>query len=267
MTTFHSPPTVGGDLELVFFEHRPEMVRHALTSGISSFLIDCENHGKKDRQAGFDTEINAGTPADLVGITQWPGTKAYLRIDRFSHDTQDELNQAIDLGAEVLLLPFVTSPHEVEQFLRLIAGRCRAGILVETVAACDCVEELAAFPLDVVYVGLNDLMISRRSNSLFEPILDGTLAMIRSVFPKTRFGFGGATDVECGSPIPCRMLLQEMHRLSCQFTFLRRSFKRDVSPLDMPYAVSRIQALWQMLHQRSHAEVESDHESLKSLIA
>jgi hypothetical protein len=267
MTTGSPPPEAVDSLDLVLFEHFSEKVGLAKQAGISSFLVDCEKSGKKARQSGFDTEINTDTPADLTGIKVWPGTTAFLRIDRYSDPTKRQVETAIDHGVDVLLLPLVTNPAEVERFLHHIAGRCRAGILVETVSACRRAKQFAEFPLDFVYVGLNDLMIDRGSRNLFAPILDGTLDSLREAFPRSCFGFGGATAVDRGSPIPCLMLLQEMARLACRFTFLRRSFKRDVAVGEMPGAVAGIHDCWKTLRRRSPADIESDHESLCARIA
>jgi hypothetical protein len=63
------------------------------------------------------------------------------------------------------------------------------------------------------------------------------------------------------------MLLQEMARLACRFTFLRRSFKRDVAVGEMPGAVAGIHDCWKTLRRRSPADIESDHESLCARIA
>lgn len=258
---------MGESIDLLLFAHQPDSVRQALMAGISSFLVDCENHGKKSRQIGFDTEINCGTPADLAGIKAWSGTTAFLRIDCFGDHTRDQVERAIAHGADVLLLPLVTTPAEVEQFLCMIAGRCRAGILIETVSACQQAERIAEFPLDYVYVGLNDLMISRDSRQLFAPLHDGTMERLRTIFSAHCFGFGGATAVDRGEPIPCLMLLQEMARLACQFTFLRRSFKRDVSAAAMPAAVAGIQACWRALRERSPSMIEADHRALLARLA
>jgi len=262
-----SRPDAGDSIDLVLFEHVSDKVAHARRAGITSFLVDCENRGKWDRQAGFDTEINTDTPADLAGIKASSGTTAFLRVDRYSEDTSRQVELAIGHGADVLLLPLVTTPAEVERFLHVVAGRCRTGILVETVSACRCVKQLADFPLDFVYVGLTDLMISRGARHLFEPILDGTLDTLRAAFPTSRFGFGGATAVDRGAPIPCIMLLGEMARLACRFTFLRRSFKRDVTLGEMPGTVARIHDCWKMLRRRGPDDVRSDHESLCAHIA
>lgn len=254
-------------IDLVLFEHRPERVREAYAAGISSFIVDCENQRKKERQAGYDTEIKHDVPADLAGITVQPGVTAFCRIDGFGDETERQVDQAIRHGAGILLLPMVTGPAEVERFLRFVDGRCRAGILIETDAACRSSGDLAEFPLDAVYIGLNDLMIGRRSRNLFAPILDGTLERVREFFPTTPFGFGGATDVDRGFPVPCRMLLGEMARLRCRFTFLRRSFKRDVPRGETAAAVSRIRECWQELVRRPSDAVRSDHLALRNLVA
>ena len=176
------------------------------------------------------------------------------------------MERALAGGATDLLLPMVREPAEVETFVRAIDGRARAGILVETSEAVDRAEELAEFPLDWVYLGLNDLAISRGGAFLFEPLVDGTVDRVRSAFPEACFGVAGVTDVGAGRPIPCRLLLAEMARLRVGFSFLRRSFKRDVEPPAYPTALADIRRRWQELGSRTEAEGAADRKDLVSLV-
>ena len=98
--------------------------------------------------------------------------------------------------------------------IEAVGGRCGVGVLVETVAAVEAVEELALLPLSRVYVGLNDLSIDRGTASLFDAIADGTVERVVSAFD-VPFGFGGLTEPELGDPVPCRLLIAEMARLRC----------------------------------------------------
>jgi hypothetical protein len=65
-------------------------------------------------------------------------------------------------------------------------------------------------------------------SNIFLALGDGTLDRLRPLFAAP-FGFGGLTHPDRGTPIPSRLLLNEMVRLGCDFTFLRRSFHADVA--------------------------------------
>jgi len=140
-------------------------------------------------------------------------------------------------------------------------GRCGVGILIETVDAVGCAFELARLPLSRVYVGLNDLSIERRSRSLFEALTDGLVDGIRPYFG-VPFGLAGLTLPECGRPIPCRLVIAEMARLSCGFSFLRRSWRRDMAGRDPRVEVPRLKAAIESSRRRSAGEIARDRADL-----
>jgi len=246
-------------LDLVYFEHRAESIRQAKTAGIRTFIIDWERVGKERRQESAATEIDPGNLDDLVVAAVAAGRKhVQCRLNQLGDWTEREVEEAIHAGAGCLMLPMVRSPAEVERFLKLIDGRCSAGILVETVAAVEAARDLASFSLERIYVGLNDLAIERRSVDIFDAIVDGTVERLREVFSQRQFGFGGVTVVDGGRPIPCALLLAEMERLGATFSFCRRSFKRDIESRDMALEVERIRTLWTRLEARSYKEQQAD---------
>jgi hypothetical protein len=122
-------------------------------------------------------------------------------------------------------------------------------------------EELAALPLSRVFVGLNDLAIERRSQSIFTALVDGTIDEIRSAFG-TRFGVGGLTLPEAGHPLPSRLICGELARVRCTFTFLRRSFRRDVSGRSLDVEVLRIREAVTEAFCRSNRQVYEDRNEL-----
>ena len=61
-----------------------------------------------------------------------------------------------------------------------------------------------------------------------------------------------------GNPIPCRLLIGEMARLDCSFSFLRRSFTRDTAGHRLPPVVSRIRTALLEASARTAAEVQHD---------
>jgi len=111
-------------------------------------------------------------------------------------------------------------------------------------------------------VGLNDLAISRGSRTIFDAVVDGTVERLRKTFSETAFGFGGLTCIDRGEPIPCRLLLGEMVRLGADFSFLRRSFKRDIVGRDWGAEIQRLRRGEERLAQRTADEIADDRAAL-----
>ncbi|MBZ5589086.1 MAG: hypothetical protein LAO05_11045 [Acidobacteriia bacterium] len=246
-------------IDLQLFTTDPVVAVDAVQAGITAFVVDWEWRGKESRQDGFDTEINRDSAEDLARVSKVTGSRRICRINRFGPWTPGEVNLAIEFGATQLLLPMAEKPAEVEAYLKLVRGRVRAGILVETKEACTYASELAALGLDAVYVGLNDLAISRGTPCIFTALADGTVEQLREAFGDTPFGFGGLTVVDLGNPIPSMRLLEDMARLRSSFTFLRRSFRRDIVGRDVTAEVGRIQETWRLLLRRGQEQEARDH--------
>ncbi len=253
--------------ELLLFTTNPAFARECLAAGIDAPMVDWETKGKHERQFRRDTEINSDGPADIQRLRNVPSARVACRINAFGPWTPDEVEIAVASGATDLFLPMVSRVAEVDRFLGMIGGRARAGILIETLPACLQAPALARFQLDAVYLGLNDLAIDRGSSSIFAPLCDGLALQVRQHFAQTRFGVGGLTLVDRGHPIPCRLLMAELQRLHCDFTFLRRSFKRDIAGRDIPQEIRRIRQCWTQLVARRPLDVERDHREFCACVA
>jgi hypothetical protein len=254
------------DFELMLFENSSKNAHAIIPFGIRRFILDWEHLGKVNRQEGFDTEIKPGRPEDLVAIARIPDALTWCRINRYGSYTRDEIECAIFSGVIGIFLPMVTSPKEVEDFLRIVNHRCQVGILIETKEALVRIDELAKFPLDRVYFGLNDFAISRGGGSIFCALLDGSVESARVAFSQTPFGFGGVTAIGYGFPVPCSRLIEEMARLKCQFSFLRRSYRKDVSRMGTANLVHGVQEYWQYCLTRSEAQVHRDRLALEQCL-
>jgi hypothetical protein len=229
--------------ELLLFGHDLQRLARSHAAGVAGAVIDWETDGKRQRQEGADTQINHDTPADLRRVRASFAGRIVCRTNpvRERQRAGQELDQAIAGGADEVLLPMVKSVAEVAWALDYARGRTGIGILVETLEAVRLAQELGRLPLTRVYVGLNDLAIARGSRHIFAAVADGTVDGLRPHFT-VPFGFGGLTIVEAGCPVPCRVLMAEMVRLQCSFTFLRRSFIADIANRDPSVEVPRILA-------------------------
>lgn len=252
--------------ELLLFTTDPLFARLAIASGVAGILVDWENRGKEKRQQGYDTQVNHDTLADLERIRQAVDATVICRINNIPGIIETEIEQAIAAGVNEILIPMVRTPEEVQRVFTQVNGRCQVGILIETVTALNHLPELSALPLKRVYVGLNDLSIERNTRSLFTAISDGTVEMIRANC-QAPFGFGGLTLPEMGSPIPCRLLMGEMLRLQAQFSFLRRSFHRDMQGRALNIEIPRILHTLETMQTRPPQEIAQDQEALHHAIA
>ena len=196
------------------------------------------------------------------------GGRLVCRVNGWDGWTPAEIDLAIALGADEVLLPMVRRVEEVDAALAHVAGRCGLGILIETTDAVRGADELLRRPLTRVYVGMNDLMIDRGCGPVFAALVDGTvdrLAVLAGV-AGIPFGVGGLTVPEGGHPVPCRLLAGELARLGASFTFLRRSFHADTAGRDLDVEVPRILAMVADARQRRLDRVASDRTQLERAV-
>ncbi len=179
------------------------------------------------------------TTFDLWRVRRQYDGLIVVRINNAPSDMRSEINLACRLGADEVLVPMVRNESEVETALDLAKGRVGVGVMIETPEALGIAAALDALPVTRFFVGLNDLAICQRRSNMFEPVADGTISALRASITKP-FGFGGLTDPDLGWPIPSRLLLAAMVNGGCDFTFLRRSFLRDVNGRDPAQVVAKI---------------------------
>ena len=255
-------------IDLFAFANNGSYARQVVDAGATGVVVDWERRGKRRRQAGVDTQVNTHTPADLAAVRAATFGWVVCRVNRWGPWTPAEIDLAVDLGADEVLLPLVRTPAEVDAALAAAAGRCRLGMLVETVDAVAAVDELVRRPLSRVYVGLNDLMIDRRAPSLFGAMIDGTVDRVAAAAATAGipFGVAGLTVPEGGHPVPCRLLMGALARVGASFTFLRRSFARDTAGRDLAVEVPRILAAVEEARRRRAGQVVADHAELAAAV-
>jgi len=251
--------------ELLLFAHTSAIAGAAETAGIDGLVVDWEHRGKDDRQAGFDTEINAHTREHLRNVRRATTLPIVCRLNGYGAWTLEEIEAALGEGADELLLPMVRRADEAARALDAVRGRAGFGVLIETAEAVRCRVVLARMPLSRIYVGLNDLAIDRGSTNIFEALVDGTVEAVRRDVD-VPFGFGGLTVPHLGRPVPCHLLINEMARLRCSFSFLRRSFLRDVAPGDFAEAITQVRDALHAASLRPEAILTEGHTALAGAI-
>lgn len=237
-------------------------------AGAAGVVVDWERRGKRRRQAGTDTQINADTPADLAAVRSATGGRVLCRVNGWDRWTPAEIDLAVALGADEVLLPMVRRTEDVDAAADHVAGRCGLGILVETTDAVRRADELVQRPLSRVYVGMNDLMIDRGGGPLFAALVDGTVDRLAALATAAGvpFGVAGLTVPDGGTPVPSRLLAGELSRLGASFTFLRRSFHADTAGRDLMVEVPRILAMTGEARARDPERVAADRALLEAAV-
>jgi 2-keto-3-deoxy-L-rhamnonate aldolase RhmA len=201
--------------------------------GIDRIMIDLERDGKAARQAGRDLFLSHHR-LETVAIMARALKRAELvvRVNPPSGRSPGEVAAVLDAGAQFLMLPFFHEPAEVRRWMRLVRGRCRVVLLVETQSAVRRIDQIVSVPgVDEVHVGLNDLSISIGTQDIFEPLRTGMIDHIaRSVHRLGKpFGFGGIARLSRRDlPIDPQRMLAEQVRLGATRGWLGRSFRHGL---------------------------------------
>ena len=206
----------------------PDVARHAEQCGVDRIFIDMETRGKAERQGHLDTHKSAHGPDDIACVAgALHSAELMARINPPGPELQDEVNAALDAGAERLMLPMFSSTAEVADFVVAVGDRAPITLLVETPAA---LARLRAWlpllrPGDDVHFGLNDLSLGAGLRFLFEPLAGGMLdepaAICRDA--NVPFGIGGVGRVGQGD-VPAEWIIGEHVRLGSQWVILSRAF-------------------------------------------
>ena len=230
-------------LKLMYITNNPNIAKIADNSGVDRIFVDLEYIGKELRQKGMDTVQNFHTIRDIASVKNAITTAELLvRINPIHSKTEkylgtkNEIDMAINAGADILMLPFFTSIDEAKTFINLVDGRVKTILLIESKKSVEIIDEILELDgIDEVYIGLNDLSIDMGKSFMFELIADGTVEVLCAKFKRSGipYGFGGIADIGKGL-IPSEYIIKEHYRLGSSCAILSRSFcnTNNVSELE-----------------------------------
>lgn len=220
-------------LKLMYITNRPDVAMIAEEAGVDRIFVDMEYIGKSERQGGMDTVQSHHTVQDVRNIRSViRRAQIMVRLNPIHEGTAEyccsaqEIDEAIDAGADVLMLPYFKTPEEAGLFLKTVAGRVHTILLVETPEAVERIDEILGLEgIDEVYVGLNDLSLGYGQKFMFEPLANGTVDRLVEKFREKAlpYGFGGVASLGKGL-LPSEYVIREHYRLGSECTILSRSF-------------------------------------------
>ena len=203
-----------------------------------------------------------------MGLWRWRYGRAVapvlVRLGRYHEGHTEELiRRFLDQGVAGFLLSMVEHESEIDRARLALDSGVPLGAMIETPQAISRIGHFRSSGLDFAFIGLVDLAIQRGSPSIFTPLIDGTMTEMSEALRGVPFGFGAATTVGSGAPVPNRMLLAEMLRHGASYTLLRSAFYRDVAQGEPGPALAELRALLTDLSHRSTEEQERDFHSLR----
>ncbi len=220
-------------LKLMYITSEPDVARIAERAGVDRIFVDMEYIGKTARQGGMDTVQSHHTVEDVCRVKR-ALTKAQTLVrcnpiheacGAYS-SSREEIDAAIEAGADILMLPYFKTADEVEAFVRLVGGRAKTMPLVETPEAVAAIDEILEIDgIDDIFVGLNDLSLGYGMKFMFQLLSDGTVEGLCRKFKAKGipYGFGGIAALGKGA-LPAERVIAEHYRLGSSSAILSRSF-------------------------------------------
>ncbi len=215
-------------LKLMILAADPQSAAVAQLAGVERIFYDLEFIGKSERQHGRNTVKSNNKLEDIPEVRKVLNTSELLvRTNPIHAYSQTEVDKAIEYGADILMLPMVIDQHDVEQYVKMVNGRAKVCIMIETAAAMARLDKILSVPgVDEIFIGLNDLHISMGLTFMFELLSDGLVEYIANKCNRVGmpFGFGGIARIGEGD-LPSDYILGEHARLGSSSVILSRTFK------------------------------------------
>ena len=220
-------------LKLMYITNKPDVALIAETAGVDRIFVDMEYIGKAKRQGGMDTVQSHHTIKDIKAIRNVvKKAELIVRVNPIHEasenemSSKDEIEAAIDAGADLLMLPYFKTAKEVKTFVELVGGRVKTMPLVETPEAVEAIDEILNIKgIDEIFIGLNDLSLGYGKKFMFELLTDGTVEKLclKFKFAGIPYGFGGIASPGKGM-LPSEYIIKEHYRLGSTCVILSRSF-------------------------------------------
>jgi len=225
-------------MRLLYITNNPKVATIAQKAGVDWIFVDLEYIGKDERQANRNTVISAHSIEDIKNIKRvMTISKLLVRINPLGTWSKEEIDSAIDAGADIIMLPFFKSALEVQRFITFINNRVKTCLLVETMDAVNNIDTILAVDgIDYIHIGLNDIHIERKTDFMFEFLADGYVDILvkKILAKKIPFGFGGVAKIDSDLLPTAKSVIAEHYRLNSTSIILSRSFmnSENISDFD-----------------------------------
>lgn len=228
-------------LKLMYITNNPDVAKIAEEAGIDWIFVDMEFIGKDNRQGGLDTVQNHHTINDIRTIRNAVSkANVLVRVNPIHgiqkdgyFDSEHEIDNAVEAGADIIMLPFFHTLQEVNDFIDYVQKandrhnrNVKTCLLLETPEAAILIDEILNVKgIDMIHIGLNDLHLAMGMKFMFQLLTDGIVDQLTKKIQAKGipFGFGGIAGLQ-GGALPGSFILKEHYRLGSSMVIIGRSF-------------------------------------------
>ena len=214
-------------LKLMYITNNVDVAKVAQANGVDRIWVDLETLGKQERQGHIDSVKSKHSIEDIRKIVPiLSSSEMLVRVNPLNPKSEEEINEVIDAGADIIMLPMWKSADDVAKFLKIVNKRVKTTLLLETKEAVECLDEvLENGGFDEIHIGLNDLHLSYHLKFMFELLTNKTVEKICDKIKKydIPYGFGGIAKIGEGA-LPAEKIIMEHYRLGSTRAILSRSF-------------------------------------------
>lgn len=267
------------NIKLMYVTNNPQVATIAQDAGVDRIFVDMEYIGKDIRQGGMDTVQSHHTFEDVKNIKSIIKNAELLvrcnpiheATDSYS-SSKEEIDEIVNCGADIIMLPYFKTPEEVQTFVDLVGGRAKTMPLIETKEAAERLDEILEIEgIDELYIGLNDLHLSYGLTFMFQLLADGTVERLTGKIKAKGipYGFGGIARIGDGI-LPAENILTEHYRLGSQSVILSRTFCNTAKTTDLDEIksifcenVKNLRDYEEVIKKKSPSEMEGNIDIVK----
>ena len=262
-------------LILMYITNNPEVALVAERNGIERIWVDLEKLGKEARQPGNTVKSNH-VISDISRIKPLlTKSEMLVRINPWNEQSFTEIDNVVQAGADLIMLPMWKRVDEVESFIKAVNRRAKTVLLLETREAEVCLDDVLGLNgIDEIHIGLNDLHLSYGLSFMFELLANGTVERIcKKIAEKgIPYGFGGIANLGMGA-LPAEKVIAEHYRLGSTRAILSRSFcdtskVQDLKEVEriFEYNVKELRLFEETLKRYTQADFDRNRKEVIELV-
>ena len=263
-------------MQFLMITNNSKIGKYITNYGVDKVFIDLEKLGKETRQGHLDTWRSNHTFEDIIMMrNEIKEKKILVRLNPWNNNSANEINVAIEYGADFLMLPMIIDFEEIFNFCKVVNSRVPVIPLIETKESFSFLDKIIGLEgVNEIHIGLNDLSISYGFKFIFEPLRNGMLDKAAKLLNNAKlvWGFGGIARIGYGD-LPAEYLLGEHVRLNSKRVILSRSFHNNsnnldhlISNLNFKDEIKKLSQKYKYWQEASENEIKKNQEKVNELI-
>ena len=256
--------------------NNPEIGKYITNHGVNKIFIDLEKLGKESRQGHLKSWKSDHVFEDILRMrSQINGKNILVRLNPWNENSLNEINMAIEYGADFLMLPMILEFDEINKFCKAVKSRVPVIPLIETKESLGFLKEILELEgVKEIHIGLNDLSISYGYKFMFEPLANGKIDNAAKILNKANinWGFGGIAKIGHGD-LPAEYLMGEHVRLNSKKVILSRSFHENsnkidylIKKLNFKNEIDKLSKIYDYWLKAPNFEIEQNNKKVREII-